>query len=1137
MISQPGIMQQKNHGWLSSEAVVNERPFRSFKMRYLTWFLPAMILVAGFLTIVLIWFAQGGLTQQHRQHLLQRFERHGEYLRMIILAGSNHELLPVLQTAAGQLDLAEIKIADGSGQIVASYSDVALVVTGLEIEIPLIVQGESRKDEQWKIFLKARPNPYAPLIDSFMFYQLIILVVIAIGSITATFLAFDNMVSRPLQSLKNAMWGFLDGREHCLVDFYESDEIGEVCSLFNDLATEAKLDAEKRNDFSRQSGMLGFFYDVSADTFDATGNLPDVPEIDFTVIKTPADLFLRVHPERRGPVKQAWYDLKDKIVANDNGREEIDLKIYNANEDCNGIVDEKWLRMVVFWKSSNGVRDVSGILRDISLIRQRELELKKLADSFRQIYENSPIGIWRCICNNDKYHYMNHSMARILGYSSPEEAMEKVQSISRDVFFNPGERTFFLDEVKKRDQVGNFELRLRRADGSVFWGALFGRLYTDQNIQYCEGGLIDVTERKQLDEQLRSNEEFLRQGLEASGLVLWQLEPVSGRLQLKGAIPYLLGSGIPEMTTLRVFQRLIHPEDLSKFITGIDRLRRGEGVQGSDRSHLEFRICKVDSEQKVEIRWLTVSAVRSEILIGGRQGLVHGVFVDMTNQKESEQRMGNAVEQAKIESRQKSEFFAGVSHEVRTPLNAIIGFSELLAPMIENTKGQHYLSSILSSSRSLINVLNSMLDLSRLETKKVELVLEPVRFCDLIADIRQNFTAEAERRGLEFKTTIDESVPVSLLMDEFRIRQIITSLLSNSFRFTAAGSVQLSVSAPSRQGRQSVDLLISVQDTGQGIHSDDLSDLFKPFNQKNAYHKAPGGGVGLGLAICQQLVELMGGRIKVKSEIQCGSRFDVILRNIQIADLTKQEPVVRSDRQQYRFDGQKILVADDTASNRELIAEAMRSAGLQVICAADGEEAVQLALQEKPELIFMDIRMPRKDGVAAVKELRSIPEIARVPVVAVTASASAREQKNLAELFDGFIYKPVSLIRLFAEAAKYLRNIAKEESVSTAQKALVSPEAFEQLSEPWKLVDSIGNIFVPRLKELDGAIAIENVVKLADSLKTLSVRHSFNSLTIEADRLNSFAEKFDLDGIDNSKKRINQIFSQVLTVYSRQTGA
>lgn len=1108
-----------------------DRVFRSLKMRYLLFFLPVMLLVAGVLTLILAGFAGKSLEQQYRQQLNQQFASHSEHLRMIILGNREGELENYLRVTAERFEAGKIELFDNNELPIASFtSEVANSGNYIEHELPLTIQVGQYRSEEWKLRMTIRPNPFGGMVDSFLIYQLLIMVIIVIGSVAGTFLAFDNMISGPFENLKTAITGLIEGRNETLVDFFSPDELGDIFALFNHFVKIRQTESDRLLEFVQLAGITCFRLDLENDRFDFTGNIADTIGISNCVINTIGDLHSFVHPDQRGSIRQDWYDLKEKIMRDDAGRFETDLKLFTSQDEFSGQADEKWVKLIFGWKRSDTGKEVSGVFVNITNARRQELALRETADRFRKIYENSPVGIWRC--QGDRYVYMNQTMAECLGYSSPEEATEKIKSISRDVFFSPVDRTFFMDELKKRDQVNNLELKFKKADGRIFWVAAFGRLFQDRNIQYCEGGLVDITERKLLDEQLRSNEEFLRTGLEAAGVVLWQLEPVSGHMHLKGAVDSLLGHNISELITLKAFQKLIHPDDFGKFINAIDKFRRPENAGPGEKNRVEFRICRVDGNHKVEIRWLIGVGGVSDVVSSGRSGLIRGIFVDITQHKESEEKLFAMVNTTRGESLGKSEFFASISHEVKTPLNAIIGFSELLVPMVEGQKGKHYLSSILAASRSLINTINSILDLSRLESGKIEIVLEPTRITEVIADVHQSMQGEAEKKGIEFSAGVDEGVPGVLMLDEFRIRQIISNLLNNAFRYTTSGSIELRVNSNLTSDRKFIDLTITVEDTGIGMHVDDLKDLFKPFSQKKGQKNALG-GAGLGLAICYRLVELMGGRIKVKSELQCGSRFDVLLRSVQIADSGLALAAPRSkERQTYQFKGQKILIADDTASNRELMSEAMRSAGLQVICAADGEEAVQMAMAERPELIFMDIKMPRKDGATAARELKALSGFSSIPIIAVTASTSAREQRDMGSLFDGFINKPVSLVRLFSEAGKFLKHGLEAQPVVNEELKL-PPEAFEQLSEPWKLVDSISRVFMDRLNELEGGIAVDEALKFSEALKQLSVKHSFNHLTLEVEKLKMCIEKFDLPGVDKCHNRIRQIFKQLLMVYSR----
>jgi CheY-like chemotaxis protein len=227
------------------------------------------------------------------------------------------------------------------------------------------------------------------------------------------------------------------------------------------------------------------------------------------------------------------------------------------------------------------------------------------------------------------------------------------------------------------------------------------------------------------------------------------------------------------------------------------------------------------------------------------------------------------------------------------------------------------------------------------------------------------------------------------------------------------------------------------------------------------------------------------------------------------------------------------LVADDTASNRELLSEALRNAGLTVLCAVDGSEAVEMAKQHLPDIIFMDIRMPEKDGVCAARELKCIDSTAAIPIVAVTASVSFSEEEKLKGLFDGFLNKPISLARLFAEAARFLRHEVEEQETEKSENLLLPPEAFEQMNEPWQLCEIAEKDFLPVIAELEGAIVIGKVKALAERLKQVSSHHSFNHLLLEADRLMSKAGAFDISGMREICLRIRKILQQVISFYSR----
>jgi len=740
---------------------------------------------------------------------------------------------------------------------------------------------------------------------------------------------------------------------------------------------------------------------------------------------------------------------------------------------------------------------------------------------------NLPVGLWRSY--NDRFISMNGAMAQIIGYDSPQQAIEQVQSIGHQLYITPVDRSFFFDELRKRDQVRSLEMKFRRANGEIFWAAVYGRVFYENGREFCEGCFVDITEKRQAEDKLRLNEEILRQSIESGNVVVWQFEPVNENFLLLGAVKKLFGDSMAGSTTFKDFCKVIHSEDLHDFRLYFDKSRRSDNSR--ETCLLDFRICLLNKEKTTVIRHLRILSSTAESLLSGTQGVVRGVMVDVTDLASAEmsRQSGSAM---KFEGMDTAELFTSMSHEIRTPLSAIIGYSELLAPLAESPRIQQYASSIIAAGRSLINIINSIHDLVRLESGQVELIEGSVNIADLMAEVDSMFCEEAERKGLEFWVQVDAEVPPVILSDEARIREILINLVSNAIKFTNHGSVgvRLSLGHSSQQGL--INLLITVEDTGVGIDCENPEQIFDPLYRRKFENKF--GGTGLGLAICRRLVELLNGTIKVKTELKKGTRFDIILREVKIPERSKKR--LSADAQNkgiLRFSGQKIMVADDTASNRELIAEAMKNAGLEVICASDGNEAVELAKKELPELIFMDLRMPQKDGVCAARELRCVTGLASVPIIAVTATNSFAELEELKGLFDGFIIKPVSLLRLFSEVGKFLSHVTMAEPVKEVEYRL-PPEAFEQLSNPWKLCEVVSKEFMNGFSRTDNAILIDEMAELAERVRHVSIEHSFNILTLESEALIGSLQSYDITAIKKSRGRILTIFNQLLKVYSRR---
>ncbi len=416
-------------------------------------------------------------------------------------------------------------------------------------------------------------------------------------------------------------------------------------------------------------------------------------------------------------------------------------------------------------------------------------------------------------------------------------------------------------------------------------------------------------------------------------------------------------------------------------------------------------------------------------------GIAEGIFADeeiffLSNagrmlgyyfaKQEYEEQLRAAKDRAEQAALAKSQFLANMSHEIRTPMNAVLGFADLLAEIVTDPRQQAYVESIRSGGRTLLTIINDILDLSKIEAGKLTLKLEPTDIQALMREVEQFFSLKISQKGLKFFIMIQSGLPNLLLLDEIRLRQVLFNLVGNAVKFTDKGCITISLTYQ-QTSSETVDLQIAVADTGIGISPADLNIIFESFGQSVGLNSKKYGGTGLGLSISQKLVSMMKGTIGVESELNKGSVFTVYLPNTQIATLTPQSQKASPlPEPAFHLLGKCILVADDVLTNRLLVKEYLLPTGCKIIEAENGIQAVEIAKMQLPDLIFMDIRMPIADGIQATLMLKSDRATAHIPVIALTASALPQDRERIeVNGFDGFLTKPIQKEVLFRELARF----------------------------------------------------------------------------------------------------------------------
>jgi PAS domain S-box-containing protein len=402
---------------------------------------------------------------------------------------------------------------------------------------------------------------------------------------------------------------------------------------------------------------------------------------------------------------------------------------------------------------------------------------------------------------------------------------------------------------------------------------------------------------------------------------------------------------------------------------------------------------------------------------------VRTTVFNATDRKEYERELLRERQRAEREAKAKSDLISMISHEIRTPLNAIMGVGHLLAATDLTAPQQKYVRILRSSSASLLGLINDILDFSKIEAGKVSLEERSLDLRQSVQELVDNLRVKAEEKSVALAVHVDERVPASVLGDPVKIGQVLTNLVGNAIKFTAKGSVTVTLQVR-EQITDAVSIDFQVADTGIGIAPDRLSHIFDEFTQANYDIGLKYGGTGLGLAISKKLVELHGSHIAVESELGRGTTFSFVLRLRAPAAVEPPKGEAGSAPDDPpSLSGLRVLVADDNEVNVLVLTGFLRKWGIDFDVVIDGRQAVERIQERDYDLALLDLHMPELDGYAAVRQIRSLadPKYARLPIFAVSASTRMGHQHDLDTAgFTEFVGKPISPDLLYAKIARSL---------------------------------------------------------------------------------------------------------------------
>ncbi|MDX2255444.1 MAG: PAS domain-containing protein [Pseudanabaenaceae cyanobacterium bins.39] len=674
---------------------------------------------------------------------------------------------------------------------------------------------------------------------------------------------------------------------------------------------------------------------------------------------------------------------------------------------------------ISFSQDSEGeVIKLYGVVTDI---HEERLSLKALQESQRKLRQSEEELRLFIKASSDVAYRMSADCQQIL-YIDGKDCVDTDQ-LEQNWF-----KTDILPENQSRvwatiqtaiQTKSSFEIesQVMRKDGKIGW--VFSRNVPMLNEQGAIMGWFgtaqDISIRKQAELDFKELSDRMALALKVGMIGTWDWDLVN---EVKWDNQMYAIYGIPKVEAYTLYQtwsNSLHPKDRDRVENLLQAALRGEADYD-----IEFRILRPDGT----VCWIYAIA-QLQVDANGKPIHMVGINQDISDRKAAEAELLRTNQELERATRLKDEFLANMSHELRTPLNAVLGMTEGLQEGVFgsiNEKQLRALNTIETSSTHLLSLINDILDVAKIESGQTKLeygYIEVERLCkSSITFLKQ----QATKKQIQLLAQIQPNLP-DLYIDEVRIRQVLLNLLSNAVKFTPeGGTVTLTASLvlPEPNSNQPYYLRFSITDTGIGIAPENISRLFKPFIQIDSALNRKHTGTGLGLTLVKQIVELHGGKVGLTSKLGAGSCFTIDIpyppEVVMPAALTAIAPITAHSQANISH---RILLAEDNPANVATICSYLEAKGFTLICAKDGEEAINLAISQQPDLILMDIQMPNLDGLEAIRQLRQQENLRTTPIIALTALNTPSDcDRCLAAGANAYFIKPIRL--------KQLNNLIKD---------------------------------------------------------------------------------------------------------------
>jgi PAS domain S-box-containing protein len=693
-----------------------------------------------------------------------------------------------------------------------------------------------------------------------------------------------------------------------------------------------------------------------------------------------------------------------------------------ARKEAESFINSKSLEL---YESNAKLLKLNETLEDE--VRKRTKKIEEKEKQFKDLIENATDIIFT-INVYGFFTYVNPVAEKVSGYSKVELLKMSFVNLIRDDYKNSVTKHYF-NQLNQKEELTYIEFPIINKQEELLWISQKARLILDENGPK-EFIVIarDVTDIKAVNELVQQSEEKYRGIIE--NLKLGILEVDNDDKIIKSYPQFCVLSGYKEEELIGKSPSELFLDESSREIMTAQNKQRLVGNSGV----YEIPILKKNGD----IAWVIISGAPFYNSKGVKEGTV-GVHLDITERKNMESELRDANLKSEELNKVKEMFMANMSHEIRTPMNAIIGMAELLKESVLTTSQQSYISAIASSSTNLLLLINDLLDFSKIESGYLTLEFVTFNLPKLIAKNKALVSLKADENGVNIVSDIDKNLPTNLLGDPIRLGQVILNLLSNAVKFTNNGTVTIKVELIEKQQNRNT-LKFSVKDDGIGIEPNEFENIFEDFSQAKSTTTRLFGGTGLGLPISKKIVNLMDGKLKVKSKLNEGSDFyfTIVLEESELVE----DQSAHSTQLTEDFKQKKVLVVEDNPVNILMAKTILEKWNCNVFLAKNGIEAIEKVQQAVYDVILMDMRMPKMGGLEATQLIRNEFKIS-TPIIALTANAIKGENdKCLAAGMNDYVSKPYKQIELnktltkwmFKEDFKEIRlyNLTKLEEMNDA---------------------------------------------------------------------------------------------------------